>query len=184
MEASMSAQVLTQPFSLGPVRWQPSLPERRAAYALYVELNHLPGALSRLRAPRAPLPPRLILQPFAEVGHATKRVLASAGPRVADRPSSFGQVALRINRVGFRSFVERWGARLAIHDASRPVGLARSANDLLWPEGRNFTSEAEHYNGQLELYIDMLAQMSGISVEQRCRAAPDDAHRASKPLAR
>lgn len=166
-EPSMQAQVLTLPFSMGLARWQPSLDERRAAYALYVELNHLPGALSRVRDERNPLPPRLVLQPFAEVGHATRRVLAKAGRRVADCPSSFGQLALKINRTGFRPFVERWGTRLAIHDAARPLGMARTANDLLWPEGRNFISEAEHYNGQLEHYIEMLAGMAGISLEQR-----------------
>lgn len=155
------------PFSLGLVRWQPSLDERRAAYALYVELNHLLGALSRIRDERNPLPPRLVLQPFTEVGHATRRVLAAAGRRVAECPSSFGQIALKVNRTGFRTFVERWGTRLALHDAARPLGMARSANDLLWPQGRNFVSEAEHYNGQLEHYIEMLGCMAGISIELR-----------------
>lgn len=46
--------------------------------------------------------------------------------------------------------------------------MARSANDLLWPEGRNFVSEGEHYNGQLEPYIEVLGCRAGISVEQRC----------------
>ena len=104
-------EAITLPFSLGTLQWQPTQDERKAAYPLYVELNHLPGALTQLDGTDENIPPRLVLHPLAEVGRATRRVLGKAGRRISDRPTSFGQIALQVNGSGFRPFVERWGTR-------------------------------------------------------------------------
>lgn len=140
--------------------------QRRAAWKLYLELGDLPGALSRLdRVLDEEIPPKLVLAPFAQVGHATHRVLAHAGPQVGDRPTSFGQIALRVNKRGFRPFVERWGTRLQVYGATRPLGMPAATHELMWPELRNFVGEAHLCYGELRSYRRILEEMAGVIAE-------------------
>jgi hypothetical protein len=140
------------PFGLGGVEVGVSEAEARAAWSLYVELAT-----------------RVAVRPLGGQGFArealtsmytlfgmTREVLRQAGPEIAEGPDALGPLAIRILNEGLRPFVTRWHTELRGFEES-------NGGETAWPLRAEFDRDLERVQAELGKYVDVLAQLAGVS---------------------
>src|SRR5690349_2030733 len=144
------------PFGLGGVEVAVTEAEARAAWNLYVEL-----------ATRVAVRPLEAGQGFAREAlnsmytlfGTTREVLREAGPEVADGPDALGPLAIRILNEGLRPFMVRWHTDLRAFEAQQ--GNAPS-DESGWARRAEFDADLQRVQGELAIYVEMLAKLAGV----------------------
>ena len=146
------------PWGLGSVEFEANEAERRAAWALYVELM--------TRAAVQPFHPewgslREVLTSLYSLFELTRRVLREAGPAVAHGPQSFGPVAIEALTQGIAPFTTRWHPCLRAYEAARPEGVDALQYEKAWEHYTAMRRELEELRKQMRDYADILAKIAG-----------------------
>jgi hypothetical protein len=146
------------PFGLGGIEIVPNEAERRAAWALYVELT--------TRIATQPFDPenglmRNVLTSLYSVFSLTREVLREAGPGVAHGPNSLGPLAIEILTKGIAPFTTRWHQRLCIHELTCPEGFSALKHERCWKYFNEMAQELEVLQKEMRTYSNALAEIAG-----------------------
>jgi hypothetical protein len=155
MGLKLRSVAVSLPFGLGGVQVDVSEAEVRAAWNLYVEFATRITGVPLARSGSA----REALNSLYTLFDTTRDVLKTAGPEIADGPDSLGPLAVRILNEGLRPFIVKWHARLRAFERARGDGDDESA----WAERPQFDAELERVRDQLARYLDLLADIAGVS---------------------
>ncbi len=145
------------PFGMGGAEWEADSTERRAAWALYVELA--------TRVAVEPLGPeegfdREALNSLYSLFETTRQVLRDSGPDVGAAPKSVGGVAIAVLNRGLRPFLSKW--HVALRRWEREQGRVETQEVELWPERAQFRKELTDLQQHLVKYTDALATIAGV----------------------
>jgi hypothetical protein len=155
MGLKLRSVAVNLPFGLGGVQVEVSEAEVRAAWNLYVEFATRVTGVPLARSGSA----REALDSLYTLFDTTREVLKAAGPEIADGPDSLGPLAVRILNEGLRPFIVTWHARLRAFERTRGDGDDEST----WVERLQFEAELERVQEQLAHYLDLLADVAGVS---------------------
>ncbi|MCA9689424.1 MAG: hypothetical protein KC636_07425 [Myxococcales bacterium] len=150
------------PFGLGSLTLTVSDAERRAAWALYVELM--------TRVAIQPFDPehgslRAALSSLHRVFVLTREILRESGPEVARGPRSFGPLALRVCAEGLAPFLTRWHAALGEHEALRDEARSEGAHERAWELRGELLAELIELQAEMRSFARALAKISGAELE-------------------
>jgi len=96
---------LSLPFGIGKAEWQPDPIERKAAWALYVEM------VTRIAVEQVPDDEGSIAEALASLYtlfDTTRAVLREAGPAVGVGVDTLGGIAIAVLNKGLRPFLSHW----------------------------------------------------------------------------
>jgi hypothetical protein len=155
MGLKLRSVAVNLPFGLGGVQVEVSEAEVRAAWNLYVEFATRVTGVPLAGAGSA----REALDSLYTLFDTTREVLKAAGPEIADGPDSLGPLAVRILNEGLRPFIVKWHAQLRAFERTRGDGDDESR----WVERPQFDAELERVQDQLTQYLDLLADIAGVS---------------------
>ncbi|MDR7322633.1 MULTISPECIES: hypothetical protein [Catenuloplanes] len=80
------------------------------------------------------------------------------GPEVADGPDALGPLAIRILNEGLRPFMVRWHTDLRAFEAQSNAPSDESG----WPRRAEFDADLQRVQGELAIYVEMLAKLAGV----------------------
>ena len=147
---------LDLPF-IGRVKISRTEAQRRAAWALYVQLA--------TRIASQPLEPgqgsaREALESLHDLFDETRQVLEDAGPDLARGKVSIGPLAIRVLNDGVRPFLVHWHTRLSAFEHSQGEGAVEAA----WPERDAFYGELEAFRLNMRKYVVALGELAGVEM--------------------
>lgn len=158
--AKLTKVSVSLPFGLGAAEWQADPVERRAAWALYVELA------TRIALQPVDLDHGLAREALASL-HAlfgvTRQVLRDAGPDVGGPAlTSVGGAAIAVLNRGIRPFLAKWHPLLLAWEQRRPADVSARDHERAWPEEPRLRGELERLRSELGRYADVLASIAGV----------------------
>jgi hypothetical protein len=158
--AKLTKVSVSLPFGLGAAEWQPDPVERRAAWALYVELT------TRVALQPVDLDHGLIREALTSL-HAlfavTRHVLREAGPDVGGPAlSSVGGAAIAVLNRGIRPFLAKWHPLLLAWEQRRPPEASARDHERGWTEEARIRGELERLRTELGQYAETLAKIAGV----------------------
>lgn len=149
------------PFDLGKAEWRPDDTERRAAWALYVEL------VTRISVQELPDDKGLVreaLNSLYSLFGTTRHILRDAGPDVGACIPSVGGLAIGVLNNGLRPFLSKWHPMLLDWEGRKPVERSAKEHEHLWEHNTTFRSELRDLREELERYAVILGKAAGIGV--------------------
>jgi len=149
------------PFGIGGAEWEADSTERRAAWALYVEL------ITRIST--QPLAfeqglTREALNSLYSLFGSTREILREAGPDVGASRSSVGGIAITVLNNGLRPFLSKWHPLLATWEARRPDNIGAKEYEEQWCYATQVRGELESLRQDLGQYANALAKIAGIDL--------------------
>ncbi len=140
--------------------WEADPKERRAAWALYVELT------TRISTQPLDIDEGLMTEALGslyKLFDITRAILREAGPDVGRRsPQSVGAIALIVLNKGLRPFLARWHPELDAHMASRQPEVSIRDHERAWSQGAKLRGELHKLQPELQKYAKALATIAGI----------------------
>ncbi|WP_263376694.1 hypothetical protein [Granulicella aggregans] len=159
--AKLTKVSLSLPFGMGKAEWESDPAERKAAWALYVEL------ITRV-AVQKPEGEfwlyREALSSLYSLFDSTRGILREGGPTLGGTRNSVGGIAMAVLNVGLRPFLSKWHPVLLAWESKRGEQIGVWEHESNWPEAERFRSEMEALRSELRLYAKALATMCGITV--------------------
>lgn len=147
------------PFGLGSAEWEADSTQRRAAWALYVEL--VTRVAVQELANDAGLLREAMNSQYTLFG-TTREILREAGPNVGASRDSVGGLAISVLNQGLRPFLTKWHPRLQIWEAQRPNEKSPKEHEQAWSEEPVLRLELTTLKGELEVYAQALAKVAGV----------------------
>lgn len=159
--AKLKKVSISLPFGIGGAEWEADPTERRAAWALYVEL------VTRIAV--QPLEPdqgslREALNSLYSLFGSTRQILRESGPDVGASHDSVGGIAIAVLNNGLRPFLSKWHPSLEEWEVQRSDSVSRKAHEKQWVEEPQLRRELETLRKDLEQYAMALAEIVGINV--------------------
>lgn len=147
------------PFGIGGAEWEADPTERKAAWAIYVELVTR-IAVQQLDADEGVL--REALNSLYAMFGITRQILREAGPDVGASHESVGGIAIAVLNNGLRPFLSKWHPALQAWEAQRPEKVSPKEHEKKWAEEPQLRSELKSLSQELEQYASALAEIVGI----------------------
>ncbi len=129
--AKLKKIAVSLPFGLGSAEWEADSTQRRAAWALYVEL--MTRTTVQELANDAGLA-REIMNSLYTLFGTTREILRDAGPDVGASQESVGGLAIAVLNQGLRPFLTRWHPLLQVWEAQRPEKMSFKEHEQQWAE--------------------------------------------------
>jgi len=155
------------PFGIGGMTIEVSEEQRKAAWALYVELaTRVAGVKLEPGMGSA----REALTSLHSLFETSRSVLREAGAGAADGPESVGPVAIDVLNKGLRPFLVKWHTRLGDFEAAETSAQREKfggralivIDESRWPDRDQFYEALEENRRKMQVYIDALAQIAGV----------------------
>jgi hypothetical protein len=157
--AKLNKVSINLPFGIGGAEWVADPAERRAAWALYVELVTR-VAVQPLGKDEGVL--RESLSSLHALFAVTRQVLRDAGPDVGIAKESVGGAAIAVLNQGLRPFLARWHPALQAWEAQRDPKTSLPEHERKWSEEPKLRAELENLRKGLAQYADALAKIAGV----------------------
>jgi hypothetical protein len=157
-KAKLKSVTVRLPFGIGEIEWEADPAERRAAWALYVEL------VTRVAVQPMAGGEGLVseaLSSLQQVFPATREILRDAGPEVGAARDSIGGIAIAVLNRGLRPFLAKWHPLVQAWEAERPAGLSPAEHEQRWPP--ELRAELAGLRADLAQYADALATLAGVA---------------------
>jgi len=158
--AKLTRVKVSLPFHLGEAEWEADPTERRAAWALYVEL------VTRVSVQPIDTSEGLAREAMTSLHTlfgVTREILREAGPDVGASPASVGGIAIAALNRGLRPFLARWHPMLEAWETRRPPNVSPREHERAWPEETRLRGELEALRRQLVHYASALALIAGVT---------------------
>jgi hypothetical protein len=162
--AKLTRVVASLPFGLGSFEWEADETERRAAWALYVELVTR-VAVQRLGENEGLL--REVLNSLYTLYPTTRGILKDAGPSAGATLDSVGGIALAVLNRGLRPFTSKWHPRLEAWEALCAPNASIRDHERQWPEAAQMRAELATLRNELDIYAQALAQIAGVADDRQ-----------------
>jgi len=158
--AKLTKVSVSLPFGIGSAEWQADPAERRAGWALYVEL------VTRVALQPLDLEHGLAREALASLRDlfgVFRQILREAGPSVGG-PSlkSVGGTAIAVLNRGIRPFLSKWHPLLQHWEQSRPPGRSPREHERAWEQDATLRGELDALRRDLEKYAKALATIAGV----------------------
>ena len=147
------------PFGIGGAEWEADVTERKAAWALYVELVTR-ITLQSLEADRGLL--REALDSLYSMFAITRQILREAGPDVGLSSASVGGIAIAVLNKGLRPFLSKWHPLLQTWEAQKPPTTSPKEHEKNWFQEPQMRQELLLLGKELEQYANALAEIVGV----------------------
>jgi hypothetical protein len=159
--AKLKKVAVSLPFGLGSAEWEADSTQRRAAWALYVEL--VTRIAVQELADDAGLVREAMNSLYTLFG-TTRQILREAGPDVGASRESVGGLAIAVLNQGLRPFLSKWHPMLQIWEAKCPIDRSPKEHEQLWDEEPKVRQELSALRGELEIYAQALAKVAGVDI--------------------
>ena len=159
--AKLKKVSVSLPFGIGSAEWEADPTERRAAWALYVEL------VTRIAVQPLDSDQGLIreaLNSLYSLFGSTRQILREAGPDVGASHDSVGGIAIAVLNNGLRPFLSKWHPALEEWEVQRLGNISRKEHEKQWVEASHIRRELELLRRNLEQYAGALAEIVGIEI--------------------
>jgi hypothetical protein len=159
--AKLKKIAVSLPFGLGSAEWEADSTQRRAAWALYVEL------VTRIAVQELADDSGLVreaMNSLYTLFGTTRQILREAGPDVGASQQSVGGLAIAVLNKGLRPFLTKWHPMLQIWEAQRPPDRSPKEHEALWEKGKAIRQDLAVLRGELEIYAQALARVAGVEV--------------------
>lgn len=148
------------PFHLGTLDFVANEAERRAAWALYVELATR-IATRPFDEDRGLM--RNVLSSLYTIFGLTRQILREAGPDVAHGPNSFGVLAVEVLNKGISPFT-MWHQPLAEYEKNCLEDVDALTYEKAWAHYETMKADLLKLQKQMEIYAHVLAEIAGAEV--------------------
>lgn len=141
------------PFGLGTVEFTPDPTQRRAAFALYVELA------TRVTTQELGLDDGLLREALSSLHSViarTREILRDAGPDVGLETGTVGGLAIAVINKGLRPFLGKWHPRLTDWEATRGEGTSVQAHEREWEHEVDLRGELKLLQDNVKKYLSAL----------------------------
>jgi hypothetical protein len=159
--AKLKKVAVSLPFGLGSAEWEADPTQRRAAWALYVEL--VTRVAVQELADDAGLVREAMNSLYTLFG-TTREILRAAGPDVGASRESVGGLSIAVLNQGLRPFLSKWHPILQIWEAKRPPDCSPKEHEQLWGDEPKVRQELSALRGELEIYAQALAKVAGVDI--------------------
>lgn len=157
--AKLKKVSVSLPFGLGSAEWEADSTQRRAAWALYVELVTR-VAVQELASDAGLV--REAMNSLYTLFGTTREILREAGPDVGASRESVGGLAIAVLNQGLRPFLTKWHPTLQVWEAQRPEKISPKEYEQQWTEEPKLRQELATLRGELEVYAQALANVAGV----------------------
>lgn len=157
--AKLKKVSVSLPFGLGSAEWEADSTQRRAAWALYVELETR-VAVQELASDAGLV--REAMNSLYTLFGTTREVLREAGPDVGGSHASVGGLAIAVLNQGLRPFLTKWHSRLQVWEAQRPNEKSLKEHEQAWSEEPMLRQELATLGRELKVYTQALAKVAGV----------------------
>lgn len=147
------------PFGIGGAEWEADPAERKAAWALYVELVTR-IAVQPLDTDQGLL--REALSSLYSLFGSTRQILREAGPNVGASHDSVGGIAIAVLNNGLRPFLSKWHPLLQIWESQRAQTVSPIEHEQKWEHSIVMRKELDSLRTNLEQYAKALAVIAGV----------------------
>lgn len=147
------------PFGIGGAEWEADVTERKAAWALYVELVTR-ITVESLQSDQGLL--REALNSLYSMFAITRQILREAGPDVGISHNSVGGIAIAVLNRGLRPFLSKWHPLLQAWEAQCPPTTSPKDHEKNWSLETQMRQELLLLGKELEQYTTALATMIGV----------------------
>jgi hypothetical protein len=147
------------PFGIGGAEWEADVTERKAAWALYVELVTR-ITVESLQSDRGLL--REALNSLYSMFAITRQILREAGPDVGISYNSVGGIAIAVLNEGLRPFLSKWHPLLQSWEAQRPPTNSPKEHEKNWSQDAQLRQELRLLSEELDEYAKALAEIVGV----------------------
>ena len=147
------------PFNLGSLDLENDEVQRRAAWALYVELSTRISVQS-LGRDEGIL--REALTSLYNLFNITRQILRDAGPDIAQGPQSLGAIAIDVLNKGLRPFLVKWHPLLKAYEEKKTPQITTIDHERAWEHAAELRQELEQVRQQMVIYVDILAKIADI----------------------
>jgi hypothetical protein len=157
--AKLKKVAVSLPFGFGSAEWESDPTQRKAAWALYVEL------VTRVSVQELSDDAGLVreaMNSLYTLFATTREILRSAGPDVGASRDSVGGLSIAVLNQGLRPFLSKWHPLLQIWEAQRPSNRSSKEHEMLWVEEKVARKELTTLRHELEMYSLALAKMAGV----------------------
>ena len=157
--AKLTKVSVSLPFGIGSAAWEADPTERRAAWALYVEL------VTRIAVQSIEVDQGIIreaVNSLYSLFGTTREILKEAGPDVGASRESVGGIAITVLNKGLRPFLSKWHPLLQVWEAKRPIDISPKEHEQNWSEEPKLRSELARLREDLEQYANALARIAGV----------------------
>jgi hypothetical protein len=157
--AKLKKVSVSLPFGLGSAEWESDSTQRRAAWALYVEL------VTRVAVQELSNDAGLVreaMNSMYTLFGTTREILREVGPDVGASRESVGGLAIAVLNQGLRPFLTKWHPLLQIWEAQRPNERSLKEHEQAWSEEPILRQELAMLRGELEVYSQALAKVAGV----------------------
>jgi hypothetical protein len=158
--AKLRQVTVSLPFGLGSAQWEVDKTQRRAAWALYVELVTR-IAVQELESDAGLM--REALNSLYALFGITREILREAGPDVGATRESVGGLAIAVLNVGLRPFLTKWHPLLQNWEVQCSEKTSPKEHEQSWSENKMLRQELAILRQQLALYAQALAEIAGVS---------------------
>jgi hypothetical protein len=149
------------PFGIGGAEWEADSTERKAAWAIYVELVTR-IAVEDLGEDEGVL--REALNSLYALFSITRQILREAGPDVGASRESVGGIAIAVLNKGLRPFLSVWHPALQQWEAQRPLNMSPQEHEKLWPRHHELRTAIKELNLGMKQYAEALAVIIGVTI--------------------
>ncbi len=157
--AKLKKVSINLPWGIGGAEWESDPTERRAAWAIYVEL------VTRISVEPLGKDEGVLREALSSL-HAlfgvTRQVLRDAGPDVGIAKESVGGVAIAVLNKGLRPFLAKWHPALQAWEAQRDTKTSSQEHERKWTEEPKLRADLEELRKGLSQYADALAKIAGV----------------------
>jgi hypothetical protein len=147
------------PFGIGGAEWEADPTERKAAWAIYVELVTR-IAVEDLGEDEGVL--REALNSLYALFGITRQILREAGPEVGASRESVGGIAIAVLNKGLRPFLSKWHPMLQRWESQRPTNLSTQEHERQWEGEQELRAALKNLNTGMRQYADVLAAIVGV----------------------
>lgn len=147
------------PFGIGGAEWEADGTQRKAAWALYVELVTR-ITVESLQSDQGLL--REALNSLYSMFAITRQILREAGPDVGISYNSVGGIAIALLNQGLRPFLSKWHPLLQAWEAQCPPISSPKEHEQNWSQEPQLRQELQLLSEQLDEYVKALAEIVGV----------------------
>jgi hypothetical protein len=158
--AKLKKVAVSLPFGLGSAEWEADTTQRRAAWALYVEL------VTRIAVQELADDVGLVreaMNSLYTLFGTTREILREAGPDVGASRESVGGLSIAVLNQGLRPFLSRWHPLLQIWEAQRPPQRSAKEHEQLWDQEKNLRNDLSALRVELEVYAQALSKVASVN---------------------
>lgn len=157
--AKLKKVSVSLPFGIGSAEWETDPTERKAAWALYIELVTR-IAVQPLESDQGLV--REALSSLYSLFASTRQILREAGPNVGVSKNSVGGIAVGVLNNGLRPFLSKWHPLLQTWEAQRDAKVSPVVHEHNWEHEMALRGEMEALRKDLEQYAKALAKIAGV----------------------